>query len=68
MSGQDKMLLLDLMVLTNARQQIIIKIKKISHFTNLEPQDQEIGEFYVVQKRQSTDFEARKLRKGRSLS
>ena len=35
-------------------------------FYNLEPKDQEIGEFCVVQGRQSTDFEAPKLCKGRS--
>ena len=29
-------------------------------------QDQEIGEFYVVQKRRSTDFQALQLWKGRS--
>ena len=32
-----------------------------SPFTILEPQDQGIGEFYVVQKRRATDFEAPKL-------
>ena len=35
-------------------------------FTILEPEDQEIGEFYVVQERRATDFEAPKLRKGSS--
>ena len=30
-------------------------------FPILEPQDQEIGEFYVVQERRATDFEAPKL-------
>ena len=30
-------------------------------FTILEPQDQEIGELYVVQERRATDFEAPKL-------
>ena len=35
-------------------------------FPILEPHDQEIGEFYVVQKRRVTDFEAPKLWKGRS--
>ena len=30
-------------------------------FTILQPQDQEIGEFYSVQERRSTDFEAPKL-------
>ena len=34
-------------------------------FTVLEPQNQEIGEFYVDQESRSTDFEAPKLRKGR---
>ena len=32
-------------------------------FTILEPQDQEIGRFYVVKNRRSTDFEAQKLYK-----
>ena len=31
------------------------------HFTISEPQNQEIGELYVVQKRRSTAFEAPKL-------
>ena len=35
-------------------------------FTILVPQDQEIGQFYVGQERYATDFEAPKLRKGRS--
>ena len=35
-------------------------------FTILEPQDQDIGEFYVVQERRTTDFEASKLWKGSS--
>ena len=35
-------------------------------FTILEPRDQEIGEFYVVQKRRATGFEAPKLWKGSS--
>ena len=35
-------------------------------FTVLEPQDQEIGECYVVQERRVTDFEAPKLWKGSS--
>ena len=35
-------------------------------FTIPEPQDHEIGEFYVVQKRRATDFKAPKLWKGRS--
>ena len=35
-----------------------------SPFTILEPQDQEIGEFYVIQERRATDFEASKLWKG----
>ena len=30
-------------------------------FTILEPRDQGIGEFYVVQERRETDFEAPKL-------
>ena len=30
-------------------------------FTILEPQDREIGDIYVVQKRRTTDFEAPKL-------
>ena len=30
-------------------------------FTILEPRDQEIAEFYFVQERRATDFEARKL-------
>ena len=30
-------------------------------FANLEPRDQEIGEFHESQKRRVTDFEARKL-------
>ena len=34
-------------------------------FTNFEPQDQEIGEFYVIQERRTTNFEAQKLWKGR---
>ena len=34
--------------------------------TNLEPQDQEIGEIYVVQERRETDFEAPKLLKASS--
>ena len=36
------------------------------HFTILEPQNQEIGQLYVVQVRRATDFEARNLGKGRS--
>ena len=35
-------------------------------FTILEPRDQEIGKFYVVQERRETDFEAPKLWKGSS--
>ena len=35
-------------------------------FTISEPRDQEIVDFYVVQDRRTTDFEAQKLRKGRS--
>ena len=35
-------------------------------FTVLKPRDEEIGEFYEVQKRRATDFKALKLRKGRS--
>ena len=35
-------------------------------FTILELHDQDIGEFYVVQEGRMTDFEASKLRKGRS--
>ena len=35
-------------------------------FTILEPQDQEIGEFYVVQERHMTDFKAPKLWMGSS--
>ena len=35
-------------------------------FTILEHSDQEIGEFYVVQERRATDFEALKMWKGRS--
>ena len=31
-----------------------------NHFTILEPQDQEIGEFYLVQERRGTDFKAPK--------
>ena len=31
------------------------------HFTILEPRDQEIDEFYAVQERRATDFEAQKL-------
>ena len=34
-------------------------------FTIPEPQDQEIGEFFVVQERRATDYEAPKLWKGR---
>ena len=37
-------------------------------FTILKPQDQEIGEFYVVQECHATDFEAPKLWKGSSGS
>ena len=37
-------------------------------FAISEAQDQGIGEFYVVKKRHSTDFEVPKLRKGRSTS
>ena len=33
-----------------------------------EPPDQDNGEFYVVQERRAADFEAPKLRKGRSGS
>ena len=33
-------------------------------FPSLQPQDQEIGEFYVDQKRRGTDFEALELGKG----
>ena len=32
-----------------------------NHFTILELQDQEIGSFYVAQKRRATDFDAPKL-------
>ena len=35
-------------------------------FPIIEPPDQEIGEFYVVQERRGTDFEASKLWKGSS--
>ena len=35
-------------------------------FTILEPLDQEIGEFYVVQERHATDLDAPKLWKGSS--
>ena len=35
-----------------------------NRFTILEPRDQEINEFYFVQERRATDFEAPKLRKG----
>ena len=35
-------------------------------FIFLLPQNQEIGKYYVVQKRQATDLEARKLWKGLS--
>ena len=35
-------------------------------FTFLEPRDQEIDEFYLVQERRATDFEAPKLGKGSS--
>ena len=35
-------------------------------FIILEPRDQEIGEFYVVEERRATDFEAPKLWKGSS--
>ena len=38
-----------------------------SPFTVLEPRDQGIGKYCVVQKRRATDFEAPKLWKGRSL-
>ena len=34
------------------------------HFTNLEPQHQEIGKFYVVQERRATDFEVSKVVQG----
>ena len=34
-------------------------------FTNMEPQNPGIDKLYVVRKRQSTDFEALKLGKGR---
>ena len=34
----------------------------------LEPRDQEIDEFYVVQERRATDFEAPRLGKGSSGS
>ena len=37
-------------------------------FTILGPQDQEIGEIYVSYERRRADFEATKLRKGRSGS
>ena len=37
-----------------------------SPFTILEPQDQDIVEFYVVQERRATDFKAPKLWKGLS--
>ena len=37
-------------------------------FTILEPQDQEISEFYVVQERHTTDFKAPKLWMGSSGS
>ena len=32
-----------------------------NHFTILKPQDQEIGECYVVQQHRATDFEASNL-------
>ena len=35
-------------------------------FTILQPRDQEIGNIYVFQERLATDFDARKLWKGRS--
>ena len=35
-------------------------------FTILEPQDQEISEYFVVQERRGTDFEASKIVKGSS--
>ena len=35
-------------------------------FTMLELQEQEIGEFYAVEKRRATDFEDPNLHKGRS--
>ena len=34
-------------------------------FANREPQNQEIGEFYVLNKHRATDFAALQLRKGR---
>ena len=35
-------------------------------YTNFWPQNQEIDEFYIVQERRVTYFEAPRLRKGRS--
>ena len=48
------------------RHSSIIEPYPTDLFTIWEPQHQEIGEFYVVQERFATDFEAHKLRKGRS--
>ena len=38
----------------------------IKPFTILQPHNQNISEFYVVQERRAGDFEALELRKGRS--
>ena len=51
----------------DTEQQKITALPKNS-FTILEPRDQEIDEFYLVQERRATDFEAPKLGKGSSGS
>ena len=45
---------------------ITASLRPTGPLTILEPRDREIGEFYVVQKHQSTDFQALKSGKGRS--
>ena len=43
-----------------------VRLYPTGPFAISEPQDQEIGEFYVVQKRRATDFDDPKTSKGRS--
>ena len=50
------------------RFQVNLLFHPTGPFTVFEPQDQEVGKFYVVQERRTTDFEASKLWKGRSDS
>ena len=46
----------------------ILIVNPTGPFPILKPRDQEIGKFYVVQARRTTNFEAPELLKGRSGS